>query len=405
MGNMRGKRPRIVAASVAAAVLAGCINYGDGTTAHASASAAARSVDVELADVTGDAVADPLVLTDEGRVVRMEACGTGCLARAESVGTGVVSIAVDDLDGDGVQDLVTGTATGTMAYFGGAASGPRPAGLVETDSVTVDTTTLNASVDTGDFDGDGAVDVGLFGTVDDPDFPAPRYVEAMGDGTGGFAAPVERFQALGSGLSVSLDDTGDIDGDGDDEVFFTIGVAQLSDSYIRVYGDDADDRFSVHAPDMAGGVAVGDLDGDGRDDLVVRRFSNDAFPQFPVLYWLLRSTGTGTTGFGPGGAVTTLEAAPDTTSAPGLEVADLDGDGLTDVVASDPARNRISWWHGKGDGSFTVYDGSPRVDREVGPAPGRIAVEVGASTPDLLVSDQGAANAQVTLLPNASAGA
>lgn len=400
-----GKSGAAVASATVVVLLSGCINFESGFTAPASADPTARSFDVALADVTGDGLADPLVTTSEGQVRRLAACGDGCFELAEAVGSGVRSMAVDDLDGDGVQDVVVGTTTGVVAYFGGSASGGRPAGLVESDQVTVDPTTLDANVVTGDFDGDGAVDVAHFGTLDDPDFPAPRYVEVMGDGTGGFAAPTERFQSLSPSVGMGLHDVGDFDGDGDDEVFFIVNsVWGGTSGSVTVYGDDADDRFNIALPDLAAGVASGDLDGDGRDDLVVQRFSLDDFPEFPTLYWTLRSTGVGATGFGPGGAVTTLETAPGTTSALDLEVADLDGDGHADVVASDPERDRISWWHGEGDGSFTTYGASPRVDRAAGQGASEIAVEHGVTRPDLLVTNRTASSARVTFLPNASAG-
>jgi hypothetical protein len=394
----------VVVASLAAVVgLVGCINLEPSATGTASPNASARSRHVALADVTGDGIADPLVVTSEGHLVRLDPCGAGCFAPAQSVGTGVVTLATDDLDGDGVHDVVVGTATGVVAYFGGAAGPGRAAGLVESDQVVVDATTLDAEVATGDFDGDGNLDVAAFGQFDDEFFPVDHHTEAFGDGDGGFSPPVERSQALGSGTFVSLRATGDVDGDGDDETFFHVGIAQTADMYIRVYGDDADDRFSISTPDLAGDVAVGDLDGDGLDDVVVRRYADPSFPEFPVIYWVLRSTGTGFTGFGPGGAITTLSAGP-ITAAPDLHLVDLDADGHVDVVASAPQADRISWWHGSGDGSFTVYDGSPRIDRSAGPDASQIAVEAGGTRPDLLVTNPTSANAQVTYLTNVSKG-
>jgi hypothetical protein len=84
------------------------------------------------------------------------------------------------------------------------------------------------------------------------------------------------------------------------------------------------------------------------------------------------------TGFGPGGAVTTLPAGGSALSIGDPELRDIDGDGRGDLLVSDHANGRVSWWNGRGDGTFS----SPH--------------------PDLLVANNTEPFAQVSYLVNTS---
>ena len=138
------------------------------------------------------------------------------------------------------------------------------------------------------------------------------------------------------------------------------------------------------------GLATGDINGDHLDDVAVVRFLPDPISLRDVR--LLRSTGTGFTGLGQGGALTSLPSR-----AVDLELRDIDLDGRVDFLAADGGQ--LSWWQGSGTGGFAV-----RVDRAAGPAPNRLAFGTVGGSPraDLVVANTSAPFAQVSYLTNAS---
>jgi hypothetical protein len=91
-------------------------------------------------------------------------------------------------------------------------------------------------------------------------------------------------------------------------------------------------------------IASADLNGDGIPDLVVSDM-NDGFPSLGNVTVLL-GKGDGT--FTPG---TTLQ----TGSIPySIAIADFNGDGKADLATADAGSNTISVFLGKGDGTFAA---------------------------------------------------
>lgn len=383
-----GKRVGVIGLGAASVLVASCVNFAPAVASQASTVEAARSVDVGFADVTGDGSGDVVVavsLPEADALVRMAPCGGGCLERREEVvaGEGVRDLATADFDGDGVVDVAVVTAADVRVYFGGAATAGRPEGLVADDFVVAAQPDLEPwnRVVAGDFDADGDTDIG----VSSPQL----YQFVASDGDGGFATPVT-VVILPARASVGGLATGDIDGDGDPEVLVSergLGLTDILGSVVAfrdgVTLQASYSEFGV----LYGGLTAADVDGDHLDDVAVVRSVPD-----PVDVRLLRSTGSGFTGFGQGGATTTLPAA-----ALGMELRDIDGDGKVDFLASDGAR--LSWWHGLGTGAFAL-----RVDRAAGPAPNRLAFgnPGGSARADLVVANVTAGFAQVSYLTNAS---
>ncbi len=201
----------------------------------------------------------------------------------------------------------------------------------------------------GDVDGDGDADLGVSGSL--------SYDFVAGHGDGGFAAPVNVIQ-LPAGPGFDDLGTGDVDGDGVAEV-----LAVSSEFGAPVVGHvvalrDGVSSIASFAEEGTAFLLVtaADIDGDGLDDLAVERFTSP-FSQGRVR--LLRSTGAGFTGFGEGGALTSL---PTSAALADIELRDIDGDGSVDFLTSDGTE--LSWWHGVGNGTFAF-----RVDRPAGPAP------------------------------------
>jgi hypothetical protein len=396
---MAGRRGRFVAALVAATLLlTSCIDFDDGGTILASPAATARATGVAFADVAARGVADPVVVTDDARLVRAAPCGTGCWQVQEKITLPgpAASVATGDLDGDGVDDVVVATTVGTLAYLGGPADGSRPAGLVADDSFVVDATTGGSTVVTADLDGDGDLDVGIRGTNLDPSWPVPQYVEVLGDGAGGVAPAVVRAEWPSAGAIATGPAVADIDGNGDEEVLFAVGHALVGTASLVAFGDDAvDDALSVEVG-FVREVVAGDLDGDGRDDVATRSFA--VSPSFPAVIDVRCSTGT-TYGACDGGS------APLATGSFGsggpMAIHDLDGDGRADLVVVDRDGDRISTWRGLGDGGFAQYQSGSRTDHATSDQPSELAIEPGPGRPDLLLGVDGD-GAAVDVLVNVS---
>jgi hypothetical protein len=127
-------------------------------------------------------------------------------------------------------------------------------------------------------------------------------------------------------------------------------------------------------------LAVGDVNGDGRDDIVVACFS--------LTNQLLVRLATGS-GFAD--PVSIPLASP-------VDVAlgDLDGDGKLDLVASDIGDGTVSLLRGHGDGSF-----GPPVAVPVGPEPASLAVADfdGNGLADIAVTSLGDQAVRVLLNP------
>jgi hypothetical protein len=372
-------------------VMSSCVNFAPAVGSATSSVEAARSVDGVFADVTGDGAEDVIVavaLPGADALVRMAPCGGGCLERREEVPVGgeVRQLAAADFDGDGVSDVAVATSVEARVYFGGTASPLRPEGLVADEFVAISREfgSWNRVV-AGDFDDDGHADLGVCGS---------SYEFVAGDGNRGFAPPVGPFLAPITSCDGMA--TGDVDGDGDPEVLFSLlGGAEgeiLFDGVFAYNGETSVARYTESRELLSGifeELTAGDIDGDGMDDVAV--VINRSPFDIPEVR-LLRSTGTGFTGFGTGGAFTTLPV-----QAVDLQLRDLDLDGHTDLLASDGTQ--LSWWHGFGNGNLAA-----RVDRAAGSEPTNLdlgAVGTGPG-PDLVVTNPTSPFAQISYLTNAS---
>jgi hypothetical protein len=395
------RRARIVVGTAAAAMLlASCVLFGPPSAVQAGAAADDRSVALGAGDVTGDG-RDVLVLTRSATttaLARMTSCGDLCIQRADALtlADGAQSFTVADLDGDAIDDVVTGGDTEVRVYFGS------DDGLDEADHVSLGPV-RGATVVAEDFDGDGDSDVGALGGFYDPTFGADlvNYGLFRGDGDGGFDAYdslyVENPSPRDSVVGLT---TGDVDDDGRAEALVTEnGFSNEVYGTIRVFGATGSERS--YTTDFGAASATGDLNGDGFDD--VAYVTNSPITQFKARITLLRSTPTGFTGFGAGGGLTFVEAPGQTISD--VALLDADGNGKTDVVALDPDGGKLLWWNGKGDGTFTkLSNGASRFEGDAGPSPRAVLFEDlgGTALPDAVVTNSSLPSARISRLENTS---
>lgn len=180
-----------------------------------------------------------------------------------------VTVASGDVDGDGEKEIVTGPGDsagphvrifkkdGTVKYPGFFAYDERFRGGV--------------NIALGDLDGDGVDEIIAGAGVGGG--PHIRVFDVLGNQklTAGFFAYSENFRG---GVNVAA---GDIDRDGQDEII--AGAGKGGGPQIRVFegnGELKPIQFFAFHPDFRGGISVasGDFDGDGKDEIVASQASD-----------------------------------------------------------------------------------------------------------------------------------
>ena len=285
-----------------------------------------------------------------------------------------------DFDGDGKIDLValehrdtTSASIHTRLGNGDAtfhATGPD---LDVAFDVQTTAAGLAAQPAVADFDGDGKLDLAVVGL---PATHGALYL-LKGHGDGSFAAPVTIDATLAfSGYAPTRVVASDLDGDGKPDLVLEDGGAPFDATPvpggIRVYRNLGDGTFAaavaLTGPDEPDGIDVGDVDRDGKPDIVASGNSN-------VLYVY---AGNGDATF----------AAPRTTTLPDIWfrsvlISDIDGDGNADLVLGNCCGLTFGWFaRGDGSGEFAMPRILPLI---VSPTALLLADLDGNGRPDLLM--------------------
>jgi hypothetical protein len=193
-----------------------------------------------------------------------------------------VNVAAGDIDGDGFDEIVTGPGPGPV--FGPHVRAfdydgvPPVTPLAGVSFFAYGTLRWGVRVAAGDIDGDGFDEI-----VTGPG-PGPSFgPQVRGwDVDGGPAAPIGgvSFMAYGTNRLGVVVSCGDLDGDGIDEIFTAPGPGSTFGAHIRGWNYDGTAIAPLPGCSFlawpAGEARFGarifgreDLDGDGRDDLVV----------------------------------------------------------------------------------------------------------------------------------------
>lgn len=275
---------------------------------------------------------------------------------------GLERIEAGDLDGDGDLDLVamTGLPSGARAIVLSNDGGT----FTPTWAITLPPTIPNSPVDLEVDDLDGDLDLDLLLNVP---YAANEVRLNAGDGTFPTSTPVPAF-----GRRVD-NELGDLDGDGDlDIAYYEIDII----GYVGTNEGQGDGTFAFGSDVPGGGndgdlrAALGEVSGDGRLDLVLA--SRDG---------LQLATGAAV-GTAPGWQfpVTTIVGG----TYLDVAVGDLDGDLRDDVVAAAPDRDAVAVLLGQAGGGLGApvdYPTGPRpqaiaiADVGCGPAPDLAVVD------------------------------
>ncbi len=333
-----------------------------------------EELSLAVGELDGDGNLDVVVasFTDMDVAVLLGAPGgTFWAPRSYSVTSGLSSagaVELADFDADGDLDMVTsnGPNNATLSVLQNTGSGTFGAALVHDLATPGEHGTHD--VKSGDVDGDGVLDLV---TV----FWSGAVGVHLGNGDGTFAtAVVYPSSGYQFGTALAL---GDLDGDGDLDIAATSGSPELGASGVWWLLGNGDGTFAGGAyqelnalPSRSRDLALGDVDGDGKLDLVVTGYSTNAVTAAPdgLLYVMLG------TGLGTFSAPLSYTAVMGSLPAGGSEyhaawsvsLGDIDADGDLDAVVinrprySPPfGRNAAVTMIGAGDGSFVATTSLP----------------------------------------------
>jgi hypothetical protein len=267
IGDLNGDgRPDLVAVNASSSTVSVLLGTGGGSFGAKTDFATGNNPHlVAIGDLSGDGKPD-LAVTNYGAATVSVLLGTGGGSFAAKtdfgVGTTPHSVAIGDLNGDGRPDLavtnlgVTSTTLSVLLGTGGGNFGPK------TDFTTG---TNPFSVVIGDLNRDGKPDLAV------ANYYSNTVSVLLGTGSGSFGAKTD-FAAASNPVSVAI---GDLNGDGS----FDLAVLNAGSNSISVFlGNGAGSlapRTDFGTPSDPFVVAIGDLNEDGRPDLGIACQTNN----------------------------------------------------------------------------------------------------------------------------------
>lgn len=252
------------------------------------------------------------------------------------------NVAVADFDGDGKPDLVNNMGTGTNISVLRNICSPGTISF----AVPIDLTTpyFPVHITPGDFDGDGKLDLVVAGQQV---VIFKNTSNSIGQISFGNAINIKG--AAGENMVVS-----DLNGDGKPDIVF----ANVANKTVDIFGNiSTPDSIAFAAPisisfgnnDLSGGLAIGDLDNDGKLDIaVVLRYAGLV---------VLRNSGTnGNFSFTPSPAFILGPAAGSGSLPTTVAIGDLDGDGKSDLAVGLSYNNAFTILRNTSTGGSLSFD-------------------------------------------------
>lgn len=196
----------------------------------------------------------------------------------------------------------------------------------------------------GDIDGDGDIDLFMIGQT-----PAIRTKLYLNDGTGNFTELTHPFPLSSSGQAILKD----LDNDGDLDLFYA-GRTSLEVVFTNIYRNDGLGGFTQVTNNALpkfvndAGAAIADVDNDGDQDIVISASTTTGFVADVYL--------------NDGNAVFTAQGSAAFTAVKGaVAFIDIENDGDKDVIISGKDASNVSsikLYQNNGFGNFTLNTNS-----------------------------------------------
>ncbi len=279
--------------------------------------------DVAVTNNTADNVSI-LIGNGDGTFVTPSNTSTGA-------GTGPIEVVAVDLNNDNNQDVVTvNRTTNNISVLMGNGGGGLAAAVQYATGAT-----LVEGLASGDFDGDGDKDVVVI------DLVGNNALVLLNNGSGVFGAAVAYNSGAGTfPYEVTV---GDFNNDGKLDLAVGCTIATKQVAIFRGNGNGTfvtpPSYFAV--ADNAGLLAAADLNGDGNLDLVVPNAGGSS--SVSVLI-----------GNGAGSFAAAVNYATGATQPYGLVLADINHDGVIDIVTDSLNSAKLSTLLGVGNGTFST---------------------------------------------------
>ena len=310
---------------------------------------------VAIGDVTGDGRNDVVMTTsydfdpvNDFHLFVFAQNADGTLAPPVSYATAAhytnraESVAIGDITGDGRKDVVVAITDVGVQVFPQTATG-------SLGSPTLTATTDSYKIRLGRLNGDDRLDVAGVGWGNHTSTPSVSVL--LNNGSGGLQPPVS-YPVQHDGWDDL--EVGDVSGDGRDDLMVMSGQGTLPNFGVLAqqatggFGPPAYYKVSQTTTILTDGIGVGDVTGDGRNDVVATYGGNAgkiaAFAQTSV------------------GTLAAPVAYPSYDIPSPIDVADLDLDGRSDAVVVHDGWNAVGVYRQKSDHTLApeeVFSNSP----------------------------------------------
>ena len=276
--------------------------------------------DIELADLDGDGMLDIAATAQSANdVVWLKKSGNDWeVFEIETNANEPEGLVVADLDGNGSNDIiVASTRDDKLYWYENDGAGEFARRIVDPNFP------LPKEVEVGDFDGNGTLDI--IAISEDELYSVTLF---SADNSQNFTR-----DTLLTGRQPSDIDTGDWNGDGDLDIVVTYNESSTTEPDVDLFENDGSGFFVTtnlgSSIRRTTSVKLVDIDNDSDLDIVTGEESSSSIG----------------IGYNQGGLPIDFQKPYEpitiATFVQGVDAADLDGDGLVDIVATDDQQNRI----------------------------------------------------------------